>query len=128
MTTKFLDNKICTFNILLSWRFPRKQAFLDDFPLCPQKAPPPQKRKFYFYCRLAVSDSCVDGALSERAPLALNFERQGSVDLFLAAIPQQTPRHFHQHPECPRQSCCPFLFRRPPDYSSNLHPPKTLAV
>ena len=55
MTTKFLDNKICTFKILLSWRFPRKQAFLEDFPLCPQ-GPPPQKRKFYFYCRLAVSE------------------------------------------------------------------------
>ena len=39
MTTKFFDNKICTFKILLSWRFPRKQAFLDDFPSAP-KAPP----------------------------------------------------------------------------------------
>ena len=27
MTTKFLDNKICKFKILLSWRFPRKTAF-----------------------------------------------------------------------------------------------------
>ena len=51
MTTKFLDNKTCSFKILLSWRFPRKQAFLDDSPLCP-----PQKRKLYFYCRLAVSE------------------------------------------------------------------------
>ena len=56
MTTKFLDNKICTFKILLSWRFPRKQAFLGDYPLCPQ-GPPPPKRKFYFYCRLAFSSS-----------------------------------------------------------------------
>ena len=40
MTTKFLDNKICTFKILLSWRFPRNQAFLDDFPLWPQRPPP----------------------------------------------------------------------------------------
>ena len=45
MTTKFLDNKICTFKILLSWRFPRKPAFLDDFLSAP-KAHPPQKRKF----------------------------------------------------------------------------------
>ena len=52
MTTKFLDNKICTFKILLSWRFPRKQAFWDDFPLCPQ-GPAPSKAKI---CRLAVSD------------------------------------------------------------------------
>ena len=35
MTTKFLDNKICTFKIVLSWRFPRKTAFWDDFPLLP---------------------------------------------------------------------------------------------
>ena len=48
---------ICTFKMLLSWRFPRKQAFLDDFPLCPQRPPPPPKQTFYFYCRLAVSDS-----------------------------------------------------------------------
>ena len=40
MTTKFLDNKISTFKILLSWRFQRKTAFLDDFPLCPQGPPP----------------------------------------------------------------------------------------
>ena len=55
MTTEFLDYKICTFTILLSWRFPRKTAVLDDLPLCPQ-CPPPQKRKFYLYCRLAVSE------------------------------------------------------------------------
>ena len=33
----------------------KKTAFLGDFPLCPQDHPP-QKPKFYFYCRLAVSD------------------------------------------------------------------------
>ena len=48
MTTKFLDNKICTFKILLSWRFPRKQAFLDDFPLCPQGPPPLKSENFIF--------------------------------------------------------------------------------
>ena len=32
----------------LSWRFPRKSAFLGDFPLSPW-CPPPQKRKFCFY-------------------------------------------------------------------------------
>ena len=36
---KFLDNKISTFKNILSWRFLRKTAFWDDFPLCPQ-APP----------------------------------------------------------------------------------------
>ena len=55
MTTKFLDNKICTFKILLSRRFPQKLAFWTIFLPAP-KAPPSQKRKFYFYCRLAVSD------------------------------------------------------------------------
>ena len=53
MTTNFLDNKICTFKILLSWRFPREQAFLDNFPLCPQG--PPSKAKILFLlssCRL----------------------------------------------------------------------------
>ena len=43
MTTKLLDNKICTFEFLLSWRFPRKKAFLDKIPLCPQFPPPPLK-------------------------------------------------------------------------------------
>ena len=55
MTTNFLDNKICTFKVLLSWRFPRKQAFLTTFLSAP-KNPPCSERKFYFYCRLAVSD------------------------------------------------------------------------
>ena len=58
MTTKFLDNEICTFKILLSWRFPRKSALLDDFPLCP-KFLPLKNEKFYFYCRLAVSEKKV---------------------------------------------------------------------
>ena len=48
MTTKFLDNKISTFRILLSWRFPRKQAFWTSFPLCPQAPPPPSKAKILF--------------------------------------------------------------------------------
>ena len=47
MTTKFLNNKICTFIILLSWHFPRKQALLDDSPLCP-KAPPLKSENFIF--------------------------------------------------------------------------------
>ena len=32
-----------------------KNSVVDDFPLCPQ-GPPLKNRKFYFYCRLAVSD------------------------------------------------------------------------
>ena len=34
----------------------KKNSVLDDFPLCPQSPPPPQNRKFYFYCRLAISE------------------------------------------------------------------------
>ena len=56
MTTKFLDNKIFTFNILLSWRFPRKIAFWTIFLPAPLPTPP-EKRKFYFYCRLAFSET-----------------------------------------------------------------------
>ena len=49
MTAKFLNNKICTFQFLLSLRFPQKQAFLDDFPLCPRAPPPPlQSENFIF--------------------------------------------------------------------------------
>ena len=58
MTTKCLDNKICTFNILLSWRFPRrkkKQRF-GRFASLPPFPSSPRKRKFDFYCRLAVSE------------------------------------------------------------------------
>ena len=55
MTTKFLDNKICTFKIILSWRFPRKTAFLDDFPLCPP-GPPLKSENFIF---IVVSPSLI---------------------------------------------------------------------
>ena len=47
VTTKCLDNKICTFKILLSWRFPRKTAFWGNSPLDPH-AQPPRKCNFYF--------------------------------------------------------------------------------
>ena len=50
MRTKCLDNKICTFNILLSWLFPRKTSLLDDFLL----SPPPQETQIVFIT--AVSD------------------------------------------------------------------------
>ena len=51
MTTNFLDNKLCTFKILLSWRFTRKKK-----SSLPPRPPPPLKKRFFFYCRLAVSD------------------------------------------------------------------------
>ena len=40
MTTKFLDNIIFTFKILLSWRFPRKVAFWTIFLPAPLPTPP----------------------------------------------------------------------------------------
>ena len=55
MTTKFLDHKKSLFQNFIAVAHPTKNGVLDDFPLCPQ-CPPPQNRKFYFYCRLAVSD------------------------------------------------------------------------
>ena len=65
MTTNFLDNKNCTFKFLLSWPFPRKNSVSTPTPN------PPQKCKFDFYCRLAVSDllgSCLSlGTSSEES-------------------------------------------------------------
>ena len=50
MTTYNFYSKICTFKILLSWRFPQKAAFWTIF----LSAPPKAKKKNY--CRLAVSE------------------------------------------------------------------------
>ena len=59
MTTKFSDNKICNFKSLLSWRFPQKKktAFWTIFLSAPKAPPPLKNRKFYFYCRLSVSET-----------------------------------------------------------------------
>ena len=59
MTTKFLDNKICTFKILLSWRLPRKTAFLATFPLCPQ-APPPLKSANFIFIVVSPAPTRID--------------------------------------------------------------------
>ena len=80
MTTKCLDNKICNFNILLSWRFPgkKKQHFWTIFLSAPI-SPPSKKRKFYFYCRLAVSDTMghTEGAFTG-TPVNVGHLRQNS--------------------------------------------------
>ena len=47
MTTKFLDKKICTFKIVLSWCFPRKIAFWTIFLSAP-KAPPSKSENLIF--------------------------------------------------------------------------------
>ena len=54
MTTKFFDNKICTFKIVLSWRFPTKNSVLDDFPLCPQ-GPSPSKIETFIFIVVSLS-------------------------------------------------------------------------
>ena len=55
MTTKFLDNKILKFEIVLSWRFPsKKKTAFRTISLSAAKARPLKKRKIHFYCRLAV--------------------------------------------------------------------------
>ena len=64
MTTKFLDNKICAFKTILSWRFPRKTAFLDDFPLCPQ-SPPFSKTADFIFIVVSPSLKHVRDRLSE---------------------------------------------------------------
>ena len=72
---KFQGNKICTFKILAaSWGF---LAFLDCYPSLPplHLPPPPQKCKFHFYSRLAVSDS--NKCFSCLALLLLALPRQG---------------------------------------------------
>ena len=56
--------------------FPRKTAFWEDFPFCPQCPPPPQNRKFYFYRRLAVSDLPL--ALQDRAIFEGREGRKGA--------------------------------------------------
>ena len=48
MTTKFFDNKICSFEILLSWRFPQKQKQRFGRLSCPPRNPPPQNAKILF--------------------------------------------------------------------------------
>ena len=75
MTTKVLDHTICTFKMLLSWRFPHKKtAFLDICPLCPQwhHAQPPHKRKFYF---IVILPSLKYGGLMV-ANFAVDFPRK----------------------------------------------------
>ena len=54
MTTKFLDNKICTIKISFSWLFPRKATFLDISPLCPHAPTPLKSANFIF---MVVSQS-----------------------------------------------------------------------
>ena len=66
MTTKFLDNKMCTFKILLSVAFPtrKRTAFWTIFLSVPNA--PTQNRKFYFHIRLAISDTVLRVLIRKR--------------------------------------------------------------
>ena len=59
MTTKILDNKISTFKILLSWRFPRKQAFLGRFSSLPPR-PPTLKSEHFIFIVVLPSQRCFE--------------------------------------------------------------------
>ena len=49
MTTKFLDNfQNLHFQNFIVEKFPTKQAFLDNFPPCPQGPPPLKSENFIF--------------------------------------------------------------------------------
>ena len=63
MTTKFFDYKIGTFEFYCRGISHEKQRFGTIFLSAPT-ARPPQKRKFYFYCRLAVSETWLRIAVS----------------------------------------------------------------
>ena len=56
MTTKFLENKICTFRIYCRGVSHEKQRFWTIFLSAPE-APPPQSKSFIYNCRLAASES-----------------------------------------------------------------------
>ena len=56
MTTKLLDNKICTFKIILSWRFARKQCFWTIFLSVPNASP---SEFFFFVVCVCVCVCCV---------------------------------------------------------------------
>ena len=66
-TTKFLDNKICTFKILLSWRFPRKTAFWTILLSDPLSLPPSKSQIFIF---IVVSPSLIFGGVNLDVPIA----------------------------------------------------------
>ena len=56
MTTKYLDNKISLSKFCCRGVSHENKHFGRIFLSAPKALPPPQKRIFYFHCRLAVSD------------------------------------------------------------------------
>ena len=48
MTTNFLDNKICTFKILLLWRFRENKRFWTIFLSAPKAHPPSKSENVMF--------------------------------------------------------------------------------
>ena len=95
MTTKFLDNKICTFEILLSWCFPRRIAFLDRVPLCPQ-CPPLKSTNFIF---IVVSQSLI---LCQGACRCLFFSLRESLQILRTW--RCSPTYYHEQHAMPARS------------------------
>ena len=113
MTTKFLDNKIFIFKILLSWRFPWKIAFRTIFPSAPLPTPP-EKCKFYFYCRLAFSEKSTRRRKHNINNLLGFLNGQGFVPWLICNDPKVIPSEFlyagRPHPLHAKQlSKCNFL-------------------
>ena len=73
MTTKFLDNKICTFKILLSWRFPRKKHVFGRFASLPPNPHPLRKANFIF---IVVSLSLTEGEQTRRNDICVLTTRR----------------------------------------------------
>ena len=94
-TTKYLDNKMFTFKIILSWRFPRETAFLDNFPLCPNAPPPPKIANFncYVFFRpfalfvLFCAHLGVSGTFCVRRDLPLGSDHRHDTTLHLSRKP-----------------------------------------
>ena len=66
MTTKFLDNRICTFKILLSWCFPQNTAFFGQYSSLPPRPTPPPFKSAHFIS-IVVSPSLSHGQVSENS-------------------------------------------------------------
>ena len=83
MTTKFLDTKICTFKIILSWRSPRKKQRFGRFSSLPPNPPPPSQSENYIF--IVVSPS-LNNIISDDIKFALSkfyrlWEFQGATRL-----------------------------------------------
>ena len=66
-----------------------KNSVLDNFPPCPPAEAPPEKRKFYFYCHLAFSET-------KKAPIGAAQRKEGISNAHVHLPQSHTP-----HPKDP---------------------------